>query len=468
MEEGKHVQKIVMVPWLAHGHAIPFFELAKKLSKHNFQIYLCSTSAVLNFLKQSQENYFLSSNNTSSIELVELHLPSMPELPSHHHSTKGLPHHLFPILLKAFQMSGESFSNIVDDLKPDLIIDNFFQTWALDIALSRNIPIVNFSITSAASYSFMYHLYLHDGATDDFPFPELCLHVNEVQTLLSPTAGTKSMTTFMEMMFCFSTLKKSSNIILLNNWRETEVKYMHYLSSITNKKILGVGPLIDQNNSSDNSQDDSDIIQWLDKKDRFSTVYAVFGSENVWSKEDIQEIARGIELSNVNFLWVLRYPGRDGRSCDVEEVLPQGFVDRVKERGLVVSKWVPHDSIMRHPSVGGFLNHCGWNSTIECMHFGVPLIAMPFNIDQFLTAKYVVELGVALEVRRDENVKVKREEIAKSIRNVIMEEKGKELRLKSGELSEKIRMKVKKDIEEEAVEELRKLCLMNKNEKSVE
>ncbi|KAF3666298.1 hypothetical protein FXO38_09137 [Capsicum annuum] len=140
---------------------------------------------------------------------------------------------------------------------------------------------------------------------------------------------------------------------------------MQYLSSITNKKILGVGPLIgqiDQNTSSgDNiSPDDLDIIQWLDKKDRFSTVYVVFGSENIWLKENIQQIARGIELSNVNFLWVLRYPGRDGQMCDVEEVLPEGFVKRVKDRRIVVSKWVSYAQIMRHPSIGGFLSHCGW------------------------------------------------------------------------------------------------------------
>ncbi|KAF3685943.1 hypothetical protein FXO37_00116 [Capsicum annuum] len=151
-----------------------------------------------------------------------------------------------------------------------------------------------------------------------------------------------------------------------------------------------------------------------------------------------------------------------------EEVLPEGFMNRVKDRGLIVSKWVPHARIMRHTSIGGFMNHCGWNSTIKCMHFGVPLIAMPLNIDQFLTAKYVVELGIALEVGRDENVRLERKEIAKSIRNVIVEKKGEDLRAKSGELSEKIRIKEKKDIEEEAVEELRKLCLMNKKEKIVE
>ncbi|OIT31861.1 flavanone 7-o-glucoside 2''-o-beta-l-rhamnosyltransferase [Nicotiana attenuata] len=64
------------------------------------------------------------------------------------------------------------------------------------------------------------------------------------------------------------------------------------------------------------------------QKDPFSTVYALFGSENVWSKENIQEIAHGIELSNVNFLWVLRFLG-----SEVEQLLPDGFLNRVKEKG---------------------------------------------------------------------------------------------------------------------------------------
>ncbi|XP_075109303.1 mogroside IIIx synthase-like [Nicotiana tabacum] len=205
---------------------------------------------------------------------------------------------------------------------------------------------------------------------------------------------------------------------------------MQYLSSITNKKILSVGPLIGQTDESIQDDQDSDIIEWLDKRDPFSTVYAVFGSESVWSTENIQEIAHGIESSNVNFLWVLRFPG-----SEVEQVLPEGFLSRVKERGMVVSRWVPHAKIMRHTSIGGFLNHCGWNSTVECIHFGVPLIAMPFNMDQFITANYAVEHGMALKVQRDEKGGLKREEIAKAIRNVIMEKKlGEELSKKSKEL----------------------------------
>ncbi|XP_009804830.1 UDP-glucosyltransferase 29-like [Nicotiana tabacum] len=455
-------QKILMVPMIAHGHATPFFELAKKLSKANFHIYLCSTSAVLSFLKQSQEKYFSDVSNTN-IELVELHLPSMPDLPSHYQSTKGLPNHLYPPLFTAYKMAGESFSIIVNNLSPDLIIEDFFQAWAPDIALSKNIPIVSFSVVSAASYSFMYHIYLSDGATDDYPFPEICLSNNEIEIGLVSKPTGSSITVFMEKILVYSARKKSCDIVLINNWKETEVKYMQYLSSIINKKTLSVGPLIGQTDESTQDDQDSDIIEWLDKRDPFSTVYAVFGSENVWSKENIQEIAHGIELSNVNFLWVLRFPG-----SEVEQVLPEGFLNRVKERGMVVSRWVPHAKIMRHKSIGGFLNHCGWNSTVECIHFGVPLIAMPFNMDQFITANYAVELGMALKVQRDEKGGLKREEIAKAIRNVIMEKKmGEELRETSKELSEKIRIKEEKEIDQEVVEELRNLCLMNKKEKSI-
>nr|XP_009770809.1 PREDICTED: cyanidin-3-O-glucoside 2-O-glucuronosyltransferase-like [Nicotiana sylvestris]XP_016488320.1 PREDICTED: cyanidin-3-O-glucoside 2-O-glucuronosyltransferase-like [Nicotiana tabacum] len=272
-----------------------------------------------------------------------------------------------------------------------------------------------------------------------------------------------SITAYLEIILVYSARKKSNDIILINNWKETETKYMQYLSSITNKKILSVGPLIGQTDESIQDDQDSDIIEWLDKRDPFSTVYAVFGSESVWSTENIQEIAHGIESSNVNFLWVLRFPG-----SEVEQVLPEGFLSRVKERGMVVSRWVPHAKIMRHTSIGGFLNHCGWNSTVECIHFGVPLIAMPFNMDQFITANYAVEHGMALKVQRDEKGGLKREEIAKAIRNVIMEKKlGEELSKKSKELSEKIRLEEEKEINQEAVEELRNLCLMNKKEKSI-
>lgn len=117
--------RVLMFPWLAHGHVFPFLELAKGLTKKQFHIYFCSTAINLESIKQS-----LKKEEESSIELVQLHLPSLPDLPPHYHTTKNVPPHLMPTLIKAFQMSSSSFSDILAALKPDLLIyDAMQQRW---------------------------------------------------------------------------------------------------------------------------------------------------------------------------------------------------------------------------------------------------------------------------------------------------------------------------------------------------
>ncbi|XP_016479894.2 UDP-glucosyltransferase 29-like [Nicotiana tabacum] len=454
MEESqRNSLKVLMVPWLAHGHATPFFELAKRLSKCNFYVYYCSTPIILNFLKKSQSNFFSNNHSNTKIQLIELHLPSTLELPLEYQTTKGLPRHLFPILLNSFKTAGPIFSNIVTTLNPDLIIYDIFQNWAPKIASSLHIPAVSYIILGATTASFFYHLYAFDG-TKDFPFPEIFLPRYELEKLYSENA---SMTKFIDDIFASSGVAMSQDIILINNWKCTETKYMEYFSILTKKNVISVGPLIGKTES--RVEDSEDIIQWLDKKDPSSTLYVAFGSECVVNKEEIEEIARGLELSNVNFLWVVNF-SLDEKISGIDEILPEGYNERVKEKGRIVTKWAPQAKILRHSNIVGFLNHCGSNSILESLHFGVPIIAMPVLVDQFIATRYMVELGVGLEVKRDQNGKVKAEEIAKAIKNVIVEKKGEELREKSRELSEKMKREEGKEIDE-AVIELQKLCLKN-------
>ena len=114
--------RVLMLPWLAHGHISPFLELAKSLSNRNFQIYQCSTPINLISIKQN-----LTQNTSTSIKLVEISLPMLHDLPPHHHTTNDLPPHLMPTLKRAFDMSQPSFSNILDTIKPDLVIYDFVQ-----------------------------------------------------------------------------------------------------------------------------------------------------------------------------------------------------------------------------------------------------------------------------------------------------------------------------------------------------
>ncbi|KAH7841162.1 hypothetical protein Vadar_026446 [Vaccinium darrowii] len=110
-----------------------------------------------------------------------------------------------------------------------------------------------------------------------------------------------------------------------------------------------------------------------------------------------------------------------------------------------------------HSSTGGFVSHCGWNSVLESIKFGVPIIAMPMHLDQPLNARLVEDVGVGMEVKRDDNGRLDRKEIARVITRIVLEKNGKEVRNKARELSEKI---TAKEVEEigGVVEEVVQLC----------
>lgn len=182
--------------------------------------------------------------------------------------------------------------------------------------------------------------------------------------------------------------------------------------------MVPVGPLVQE-------PDQDDVVsagtfeKWLNKKEKSSSILVSFGSEFYLSKEDMEEIARGLELSHVSFIWVLRFPVAGGgeRKKSVEEELPKGFLERVGERGMVVEGWVPQPRILNHRSTGGFLSHCGWSSVVESIKFGVPIVAAPMHLDQPLNARLVERLGVGVVVERDDGG-LRREEVARVIREV--------------------------------------------------
>lgn len=439
---------VLMFPWLAHGHVFPFLELAKKLTKRsNFYIYFCSTPAILDSIK-------LSDNFSLSIQLIELHLPSLPELPPHYHTTKGLPLHLMPALKKAFDMASSSFFNILKNVNPDLLIYDFIQPWAPTLALSLNIPSVLFLTSSATMGGFLVHTFEKTPSEDDgeFPFSSIFIHdymkPKFSHLVDSSSNGIKDKDKFLQC--CDS----SCNVILIKTFRDLEGKYIDYLSVLMKKKLVPVGPLVEDPVEEDDHEEGMEIIQWLDKKERSSTVFVSFGSEYFLSKEEMEGIALGLEFSGVDFIWVVRFPS--GVKVKVDEELPKHFLERTKERAMVVEGWAPQMKILGHPSIGGFVSHCGWSSVMESMKLGVPIIAMPMHLDQPLNARLVEDVGVGMEVRRNENGRIEREEMARVIKEVVVEKNGDKVRRKAREMSENIRKKGDEEIDE-VVDELSQL-----------
>ncbi|KAL2477994.1 UDP-glycosyltransferase 91B1 [Forsythia ovata] len=446
MNVNRKTLHVLMFPWLAHGHISPYLELAKRLAKRNFIIHLCSTPANLSSIKHKIGEKF-----SFSIRLVELHLPRLPQLPPCYHTTNGLPPHLMPTLKRAFEMAAPDFADILSTIRPDLLIYDFLQPWAPLAAALHNIPAVEFITSSSSMTAYMFHFFKHPGV--EFPFPTLFYRDYEIVHL---TNLLESAADEQVKKHAFQGIQRSSKIVLVKGFREIEAKYSDYLSSLIGKKIVPVGPLV-QDPTHEN--DSSEIIEWLDKKDKNSTVFVSFGSEYFLTREDMVELAYGLELSNVNFIWVVRFP--KGKKIILEEALPLGFLERIGERGLVVEGWAPQAKILNHASIGGFVSHCGCSSVMEGMKFGVPIIAMPMHLDQPLNARLMEDIGVGMEVVRDLFGDLQREEVAAVIRHVVVETGGESIRKNARDMSEKIRIKGDEEIDE-VVQQLVQLCAIKK------
>ncbi|CAK9157033.1 unnamed protein product [Ilex paraguariensis] len=433
MASKQHSPSVLMLPWLAHGHISPFLELAKRLAERNFHIYLCSTPINLKPIRKT----LLSGQLFPSIQLIDIHLPSSPELPPHFHTTKDLPPHLMSDLKTAFDAAKPDFCNILRTFKPNLVIYDFVQPWAPEVAREENIDAVLFLTFGASTCAFLNHFF--ENPALEYPFPAFQFPGMERQKIIGFMYEISNGVSSKERYL--GCLASSSSIVLIKTSIEIEEKYIDYLSVLTGKEMVTVGHLLQDPTNKD---EDTVIMEWLSKQEASSVVFVAFGSEYFLSKEEIKEIAYGLELSKVSFIWVVRFHG--GESIRLDEALPEGFQERVGKRGMVLEGWAPQAKILGHTGIGGFVSHCGWSSTLEGVMFGVPIIAMPMHLDQPLNAKVVVEIGIGMEVKK-ENGRFNREEVAKVINEVVVEEEGREVRRKVKELRESMREKGDEEVD---------------------
>jgi len=161
------------------------------------------------------------------------------------------------------------------------------------------------------------------------------------------------------------------------------------------------------------------ITHWLSTKPPRSVVYVSFGSMACLPNTQMEELAWGLKACGYDFLWVVR--------ASEEDKLPSGFAEEVRETGLLVG-WSPQLEVLANEAIGCFFTHCGWNSTVEAVSLGVPMIGMPQWTDQPMNAKLIQDfwkVGVRVEV---DNGLVTRKEIEDRIKEVMVGEKGDEIR----------------------------------------
>ncbi|XVE99683.1 hypothetical protein REPUB_Repub03eG0221400 [Reevesia pubescens] len=303
------------------------------------------------------------------------------------------------------------FREMLINIKPpvDCIIGDGVLGLTLDVADELGIPIIQFRTISACC------IWAYSAIPDMIQAGELPIRGNEdMDRLITSVPG---METFLRCRdlpsFCRASDIMDSNLqliakesrrnfkahgLLLNTFEELEAAI---LSHMRNKgpKIYTVGPLhvhlktrLAETNGtlydqSTNSlwEVDRSCLSWLDKQPKESVVYVSFGSITVLSQDQLIELWFGLVNSRKRFLWVLRPDSMSG------EGIPMELVEGTEERGYIVG-WAPQEEVLAHPAIGGFLTHSGWNSTLEGVVAGVPMICWPYFADQQLNSRFVNEV----------------------------------------------------------------------------
>ncbi|GAU36325.1 hypothetical protein TSUD_353690 [Trifolium subterraneum] len=243
---------------------------------------------------------------------------------------------------------------------------------------------------------------------------------------------------------------RSVDGVIINSFLEIEKGPIEALTEegSDNPPLYPVGPIIQTVTSSDDANHSFECLTWLDKQQPCSVLYVSFGSGGTLSQEQIVELALGLESSNHKFLWVVRAPCSSSSSAayfsnseqndiDLSQFLPPGFMERTKEQGMVILSWAPQIQILNHKSIGGFLSHCGWNSILESVMHGVPLITWPLFSEQRMNAVLLSEgLKVGMRPRVNENGIVERLEVAELIKCLMEGEEGGKMCIRMKKLKE--------------------------------
>lgn len=237
---------------------------------------------------------------------------------------------------------------------------------------------------------------------------------------------------------------KTADKVLLNSFDHLESAVIDGLRG-QQLRPENIGPLLPSvyGNSTNRSlptsllPEDHACLDWLNTQDEASVLFVSFGSVQSIEKETLHELAHGLEASNERFLWVIRPDMIKGSLADL---LPEGFQSRTGDRSQIIS-WAPQLAVLAHPAVGAFLTHCGWNSTIESLYMGVPMIGFPQGAEQNTNLKCVMDwnVGMALGGHSEDGKGCDRAAVEGVVRSMMRGEEGKGARRRARELKEATR-----------------------------
>ncbi|KAJ4771407.1 Glycosyltransferase [Rhynchospora pubera] len=431
--------KVVLYPTMLVSHMIPMVQLAKLFIKHGISVEI----AVINSpTMPTSMTYFISKISSTNPEISFNLLPPLPPPPKP--SPTPYLTMLHTIQSNSTQLQSYLQSQSKDGSIAALVVD-FFCVDALDVAASLGIPAYIFFSSGANVLAVFLRIPelkptwdKNDVNKNPVVIPGIpMLHVSDlpIRIVQFDTEEHKL------LMDIYRRMSKAKGI-LINTFELLEhgaVKTLKDWLSLSNPRTppaYCIGPLV---TAADNKEIvNHPCLRWLDYQRKESVVLLAFGSVGNFLIEQLQEIAYGIEKSGQKFIWVVRNPESNNpdrkpynplAEPDLDALLPEGFMNRTKEQGIVMKSWAPQVQILHHEAVGGFVNHCGWSSILEAITNGVPIICWPLFAEQKMNRFLLVEeMKIGVKLKGCDEGFVSRDELAEKVRWLMESEGGQELR----------------------------------------
>ncbi|KAJ3686620.1 hypothetical protein LUZ61_015784 [Rhynchospora tenuis] len=444
----------VLIPLVAQGHLIPMTDLAHLLAERGVDVSLITTPTNATRIQPVVQR---STESNLPIQFVELKFPS---------AQIGLPdecENLDQIDGNQFLPFFEVYNQLKDPLEQYLlahhipascIISDGCNPWTAEVARRLCIPRLVFHGPSCLFALCNYNTSKQDHLTDyskQFVLPDmpLTLHFNKENEPNSFNAP--GWEKFRDDVY---EAERTADAIVLNTFEDLERQFIELYEKGIGKKVWTVGPLNLYNKDEYSkslrgnklgAEKQEIVLNWLESQEPKSVLYISFGSLARKNGLQLMELGSGLEAANKPFIWVVK---EAEITPEVDRWLSEDFEKRVQQQGLICRGWVPQLAILSHPSVGGFMTHCGWNSILESLSQGLPMITWPHFSDQFTNEKVVVDvlgLGVSLGTEAlcwipavdDETIWVHRDDIEKAVQKLMgEEEEAKSMRRKAAAMAD--------------------------------
>ncbi|KAF3580021.1 hypothetical protein DY000_02035452 [Brassica cretica] len=394
----------VLFPFMSQGHMIPMVDIARLLAQRGVTITIVTTPHNANRFK-SVLNRAIQSG--LPIHLVEVKFPSQESSSSEGHENIDLLDSLGASMpfFKSIIMLEEPVENLFKEIepRPSCIIADMCLPFTNRIAKNFGIPKIIFHGMCCFNLLCMHIMRQHYEFLDTIEsdkeyftvpnFPDKAEFTKSQIPMITQGAGV-----WKEILDGMDEGDNTSYGVIVNTFEELEPAYVRDYKKVKAGKVWSVGPVslcnkegVDQAERGNKAAiDQEECVKWLDSKEKRSVLYICLGSICNLPLSQLKELGLGLEESQRPFIWVIR--GWEKYDELLEWLSESGFKERIKERGLLIRGWSPQMLILSHPAVGGFLTHCGWNSTLEGITSDVPLLTWPLFGDQFCNEKLAVQV----------------------------------------------------------------------------